>query len=114
MSTTTIRLSEDLKVRVPVAAARAGLTAHGFILEAIAEKTLQTELQADFDAQAQQREARIARTGMTVPWSEMRAYLEKRAKDLAAARPTPRQLEIQPAQDSARGVPPKAARKRPK
>jgi predicted transcriptional regulator len=112
MSTTTIRLSGDLKARVPVAAARAGLTAHGFILEAIAEKTLQTEMQADFDAQAEQREARIARTGMTVPWSEMRAYLEKRVKGLAAERPKPKKLELKPAQDSAHGAPPKPVRKR--
>ena len=34
MSTTTIRLPEDLKVRVGAAAKHAGTTAHAFILEA--------------------------------------------------------------------------------
>jgi predicted transcriptional regulator len=114
MSTTTIRLSEDLKARVPVAAARAGLTAHGFILEAIAEKTLQSELQADFDAEAARRHATFARTGMTVPWSEMRTYLEKRVKGLAAERPKPRKLELSAALDSAHGVPPKPSKQRAK
>jgi predicted transcriptional regulator len=52
MTTTTIRLPEDLKARVATAAKRSGMTAHSFILEAIAEKTQQAELRADFDAVA--------------------------------------------------------------
>ena len=42
MSTTTsitIRLPDDLKVRIAALAKSAGITAHGFILAAIAEKT---------------------------------------------------------------------------
>ena len=35
MSTTTIRLEDDLKARVAAAAERAGVTAHAFILDAI-------------------------------------------------------------------------------
>lgn len=41
MPTTTIRLPEDLKARVAAAAKRSGTTAHGFILEALTEKTKQ-------------------------------------------------------------------------
>ena len=48
MSTTTIRLSDDLKSRVAEAAERAGTTAHSFILEAISEKINQEELRNDF------------------------------------------------------------------
>ena len=44
MPTTTIRLPEDLKARVAVAAKRSGMTPHGFMLEAIAEKTEQENL----------------------------------------------------------------------
>jgi len=47
MSTTTIRLPEDLKARVAAAAKRAGTSTHGFILEAIAEKTAQEGQRAD-------------------------------------------------------------------
>ena len=43
MSTTTIRLSDDLKERVARAARRAGTTSHNFILEAIAEKADEAE-----------------------------------------------------------------------
>ena len=52
MSTTAIRLSEELKARVARAARRTGTTVHGFILEAIAEKTDQVERRADFHDEA--------------------------------------------------------------
>lgn len=59
MSTTTIRLPEDLKARVAEAAKRSGTTAHSFILEAIAEKAEHEELRADFETVAEERYARI-------------------------------------------------------
>src|SRR5690606_30325512 len=51
MSTTTIRLPEDLKARVAKAAEAAGTTSHNFILEAIAEKADLAERRVDFHAQ---------------------------------------------------------------
>jgi predicted transcriptional regulator len=92
MTTTTIRLSEDLKSRVAAAAKRAGTTAHGFILEAIAEKTRQDELSADFDAVAEQRYAEILSSGKTIPWLEMRKYLEARVAGKSAEHPAARKL----------------------
>ena len=67
MSTTTIRLPEDLKTRIAAAAKRSGPTTHGFILEPIPEKTKQDELRADFDAVAEDRYARIVASGRTSP-----------------------------------------------
>ncbi len=92
MSKTTIRLPEELKARVAAAAKRSGTTTHGFILEAIAEKTRQAELRADFDAVAEERYARIVSSGETIPWQEMREYLEKRSAGESAKRPLPRKL----------------------
>jgi len=92
MSTTTIRIPEDLKARVAAAAKRSGTTAHGFILEAIAEKTEQVNLRADFDAVAEDRYARIVASGKTIPWTEMRGYLEERLAGKAAKRPAARKL----------------------
>lgn len=92
MSTTTIRLPEDLKVRVAAAAKRSGTTAHGFILEAIAEKAQQEELRADFDAVAEDRYARIVASGKTIPWQEMRGYLEERLAGKTVKRPAARKL----------------------
>lgn len=92
MSTTTIRLSEDLKARIAEAAKRAGTTSHNFILEAIAEKADLAERRADFDAAAEQRYARIVESGKTIPWDDMRAYLEDRIAGKSARRPAARKL----------------------
>ena len=92
MSTTTIRLPEDLKARVARAAERAGTTSHSFILEAIAEKADQEERRADFNDTADRRYAEIAASGKTIPWNEMRRYLEDRIAGKKAARPAPKKL----------------------
>ncbi|HEX5393114.1 MAG TPA: ribbon-helix-helix protein, CopG family [Rhodocyclaceae bacterium] len=92
MTTTTIRLPDDLKARVADAAKRAGTTSHNFILEAIAEKAEQAERRAEFDAVAEERYTRIVESGKTIPWSEMRGYLEGRAAGKAVKRPAARKL----------------------
>ena len=92
MSTTTIRIPDDLKARVAKAAGRAGTTPQNFILEAIAEKAEQAERRAEFDAAAEERYARIVESGKTVPWSEVRSYLEGRVAGKAVKRPTARKL----------------------
>jgi predicted transcriptional regulator len=90
MSTTTIRLPQDLKERVARAAERAGTSAHSFILEAIAEKAEQEERRGEFQDTAERRFAEIVASGKTVPWSEMRRYLERRLAGNKTARPKPR------------------------
>ena len=92
MSTTTIRLPESLKARVAAAAKRSGTTTHGFILDAIAEKTEQEDLRAAFDADAEERYAHIVATGKTIPWQEMRGYLEERLAGKEVKRPVARKL----------------------
>lgn len=92
MPTTTIRLPEDLKARVAAAAKRSGTTTHGFILEAITEKTELEDRRAGFDAVAEDRYARIVASGKTIPWQEMRGYLEARITGKTAKRPAARKL----------------------
>mgnify|MGYP003401936553 FL=1 len=92
MSTTTIRLPEELKARIAAAAKRAGTTAHSFILEAIAEKAELEERRANFDQVAEERFARVVATGKTIPWNEMRGYLEDRLAGKPAKRPAARKL----------------------
>lgn len=92
MSTTTIRLPEDLRARLKEAAERAGTTPHSFILDAIAEKTEQAEQRHDFESAANSRYAKILASGKTVSWNEMRQYLTARAKGVKAARPSAKKL----------------------
>lgn len=92
MGTTTIRLPDALKARVAEAARLAGTTPHGFILDAIAEKAELAERRAEFDGVAEQRYARLLESGKTIPWNEMRGYLEDRIAGKATPRPAPRTL----------------------
>ena len=92
MSTTTIRLPEDLKARIAAVAKRAGKTTHSLILEAIAEKAAETERRSDFHELAEKRYAAIAASGKAIPWSEMRTYLEERVAGRRPRRPVARKL----------------------
>ncbi len=93
MSTTTIRLPDDLKARIASAAQRAGVSSHSFILQAIAEKTEQEERRAELDALADSRYAQILTSGQTIQWEEMRRYLLQRASGQQATRPGAGQAE---------------------
>lgn len=92
MTTTTIRLPDELKERVAAAAQRAGVSPHSFIIEAIAARTAQDELRHELDELAEQRYATLVASGRSVPWSEMRRWLEARAAGAAARRPAARKL----------------------
>ncbi len=86
MSTTTIRLPDDLKARVAAAAERAGTTAHSFILEAIVEKADRRRPRRFHDV-AEKRYAELLASGKTIPWKKMRSYLEDRIAGKRVARP---------------------------
>lgn len=93
MPTTTIRLPDDIKERIARAAERVGTTAHAFILEAIARRLDDDERRSDFHQAAERRYAEIVASGKTVPWNEMRRYLEDRLAGRASSpRPAARKL----------------------
>jgi predicted transcriptional regulator len=92
MSTTTIRLEDELKVRVAAAAERAGKTPHAFILEAIAQTVEQAELDHELHRIADERWLKLLSTRETVPWQEAKGYLEARARGERARRPAARKL----------------------
>ena len=92
MPTTTIRIDETLKARIAAAAARAGKTAHAFILDAIAETVEQTELDEAFHRLADKRWANVLSSGKAVAWDEAKAWVEARARGENRARPAARKL----------------------
>jgi len=92
MRTTTIRIEEDLKVRVAAAADRAGKTAHSFILDAITQKVDQVEADDELHRLADARWANILTTGKTVDWDEAKVYLAVRAQGKRLQKPTSRKL----------------------
>src|SRR3546814_18075162 len=62
MSTTTIRLPDELQARIAEAAKRDGTTSHNFIPEAIPEKAELAPRTADFDPVSKHRSARLLET----------------------------------------------------
>jgi predicted transcriptional regulator len=92
MSTTTIRIEDELKARVAAVAERAGKTAHAFILDAITQTVEQVEQDNAFQALGQERWQAIQATGQTVPWDEAKAYLAARAHGKPARKPAARKL----------------------
>lgn len=92
MSTTTIRLPNDLKERLALAAERAGTTSHALILDAIAERLAAEEQRNELHDTAEKRYAEILASGKTIPWSSMRDYLEQRLAGKKLAPPVARKL----------------------
>jgi predicted transcriptional regulator len=92
MSTTTIRLEDDLKERVSEAAARAGKTAHAFIRDAIAESVEQAEFDAEMDRICEERWTEFLKTGEAIPWAEVKAYMKATAAGKKVKRPVPKKV----------------------
>jgi predicted transcriptional regulator len=90
VSTTAIRIDDELKAKVAAAAEREGKTPHAFIVEAIARQVQQAEMDAEFHRVADARWAKVLASGKTVPWEKARAYLEARARGAKARRPSAR------------------------
>jgi predicted transcriptional regulator len=93
MSTTTIRLEDDLKQRVAAAADRSGKTAHAFMLDAIANTVEQAETDERFQRLALARLGKVLKTGKTVPWAEAKSYLDQRMQGLPVRKPTARKAQ---------------------
>ena len=92
MSTTTIRIEDDLKARVAASAARSGKTPHAFIVDAIAQTVAQAELDDELHRIAEDRWAELMATGKTVPWQEAKAYLRAKAAGGNPRRPAARKF----------------------
>lgn len=90
MSTTTIRIDEELKSRVTAAAQRAGKTAHAFIVDAIARTVEHAEVEEAFDRIADERWAALLAKGRSVAWSDAKAWLDASARGEHPPRPPAR------------------------
>jgi predicted transcriptional regulator len=93
MSTTTIRLPDELKARVAEAAKQAGTTSHNFILEAIAEKADLAAQRAAFHALADQRYAEFLESGKSIRWEDARTYFKDQLAGKTVKRPAARKQD---------------------
>jgi predicted transcriptional regulator len=93
MTTTTYRLPDELKATIDRLAADAGMTAHGYVVDALRRQTEQDLARSEFHAEARDRLDEMDRTGMAVPWQDVRQYLIDRAAGKAARWPKARKTQ---------------------
>ena len=81
MSTTSIKLPDDIKQKANAAALDLGITPHAFMVEAIRKATLAAEKQAAFIADAQAARAATLQSGLGFAAADVHAHLRKRISE---------------------------------
>jgi predicted transcriptional regulator len=87
MAVTTIKLPDDLKVRIADVVKDSGKSAHAFMVDAIEQQTRLAELRRQFVGDALTAEAEAMRTGMGFSAADVHAYIEGLAKGRKVTRP---------------------------
>ena len=87
MSTTSLKLPDDIKRLAAAAAKERGVTPHAFMVEAIRSAAVAAQLRAEFVADAQAARAQALKSGKAFPASEVHAYLRARIRGLKAPKP---------------------------
>lgn len=87
MSTTSLKLPEDVKQLAVAAAKQQGVTPHAFMVDAIRVAAVAAEKRAAFVADAVASRAETLGSGKGYSADEVHAYIRERARGKAVARP---------------------------
>ena len=87
MSTTSLKLPDDIKRLAAAAAKEQGVTPHAFMVDAIRNAAVAAKLRAEFVADAEMARAEAMKSGKGFPVSEVHAYLRARVRGLKAPKP---------------------------
>jgi predicted transcriptional regulator len=87
MSTTSLKLTDELKQRAAAAAQSQGVTPHAFMVAAIQSATTAVERRANFLAEAVAARADILESGQGYDADEVHTYLRSRVAGKELARP---------------------------
>jgi len=87
MSTTSLKLSEDLRQRAAAAAAELGISTHAFMVDAIRQAAEAVERRANFVDEALAARAEMLDSGMGHRADDVRAYLRDRLVNSSAKKP---------------------------
>ena len=90
MSTTSLKLSDELKQRAVAAAEKTGLSPHAFMVQAIEQAATAAERRAGFVGEAQVAREEMLKTGKGYDASEVHAYLRARIAGNKPAKPKAR------------------------
>jgi len=81
MSTTSIKLPDDIKQKANAAALDLGITPHAFMVEAIRKAALAAEKQAAFIAEAQAARSATLQSGLGFAAADVHAHLRQRLSE---------------------------------
>lgn len=87
MTTTSLKLPDDLKARAAAAAERLGVTPHAFMVEAIRAAALAAQRRASFVSEAAASRVEAMESGKGYVATEVHDYLRARMQGKAAAKP---------------------------
>lgn len=92
MSTTTIRLPDELKARIETLASETGQTAHAFMVGTLDAVTQDMVREREFHAEALRRLEDMERTGEYIELDDLRRYAQAVVRGESAPRPPVRKL----------------------
>ena len=87
MSTTSLKLPDELKQRAVSAAQKQGVSPHAFMIHAIEQAATTAECRASFLTDAQAAREQMLRTGKGYDADETHAYLRARISGKKAVKP---------------------------
>jgi len=87
MSTTSLKLSDELKHRAISAAETKGVSPHAFMVQAIEQAATAAERRASFVSEAQAAREQMLRTGKGYDAGKVHAYLKARIAGNKPAKP---------------------------
>ena len=90
MSTTSLKLSDELKQRAVAAAENKGLSPHAFMVQAIEQAATAAERRAAFVSEARSAREQMLKTGKGYDAEEVHAYLKARIAGNKPAKPKAR------------------------
>jgi predicted transcriptional regulator len=87
MSTTSLKLPDELKQRAVAAAQTRGVSPHAFMVQAIEQAAIAAEQRSSFVAEARSARAEMLKTGKGYAADEVHTYLKARIAGKKSAKP---------------------------
>jgi predicted transcriptional regulator len=87
MSTTSLKLSDELKQQAAKAAKELGVSPHAFMVDAIRQAADAVEQRSQFIGEALDARSEMLQSGLGHDADDVHAYLRKRIKDKQTPRP---------------------------
>ncbi|MDO8787000.1 MAG: hypothetical protein Q7J42_02865 [Sulfuritalea sp.] len=90
MTTTSLKLSDELKQRAVAAAEKKGVSPHAFMVQAIEQAATSAERRTAFVSEAQSAREQMLKTGKGYDADEVHAYLKARIAGSKPVKPKAR------------------------